>query len=390
MKRLTAYIIILIIAVFIGLLVVGDPGYVLFSFHHWTMEMPFWLCVLITIFIIWAIYVSWQIIHNLFNHHGRLRSWHRFRGVHSAHSSTSEGLIALIQGYWGRAEKLLMGGIKRSRAPLINYLAAAKAAQEQHKTKKRSEYLDKARKYAPKQQLAIGLMEAELQLQAHEYENALRTLKQVHKVAPRHPTVLQLLQQTYAAVGDWQHILKLIPSLQRHNAFTEDELIEIEAEAYEQQFSQANLTVKRLKACWDTLPKSIKTKTNIVKTYAAQLIKKHAHTDASLILINVLKKSWDDELMHLYAQAHSDHPDQHFKQAQKLLKDHPKNSSLLVGLGKIAIHNKAWEQAKDYLQQAIELEPSAEVYIQLGLTYQQLGNNTQAFSAYQQGAALLN
>jgi HemY protein len=389
-RTLVAYILVLIFAVFVGLLVVGDPGYVLFSFHHWTMEMPFWLCVLIAIIVIWVIYFLWRLLYDVFSHHGKLRSWHRFRGVHTSHSSTSEGLIALIQGYWSRAEKLLIDGVKRSRTPLINYLSAAKAAQEQHKINKRDEYIELARNYAPKQQLAVGLMEAELKLQEHEYESALATLKQVHKIAPKHQTVLELLQKTYSELGDWEHVLQLMPALQRHDAFTENELADIEAKAYAQQFAQAKLTVTKLKACWDKLPRRAQSNLSIIKSYAKQLIKKHADADASAVLLNALKKTWDDELMALYAQAHSDSPEVHFKQAKGFLKNHPNNANLLMSLGKIAIHSKAWEDAKDYLQQAIDLEPTAEAYIQLGLTYQQLGDNTKAFSAYQQGAALLS
>lgn len=390
MRKLITYIILLVFAVFIGLLVVGDPGYVLFSFHRWTVEMPFWLCVLITVIVIWVIYFLWRLLYDIFSQHGKLRSWHRFRGVHASHSSTSEGLIALIQGYWSRAEKLLIGGVKRSRAPLINYLSAAKAAQEQHKINKRNEYLEQARDYAPKQQLAIGLMQAELQLQEREYEAALITLKALYKLAPKHQTVLELLQKTYSALGDWQHVLQLMPALQRHDAYTENELADIEAKAYEQQFSQSELTVAKLKACWNDLPRQAQNNPTIVKSYAQQLLKKHADADASTILLNALKKTWDDTLMALYAQAHSDNPEQHFKQALHFLKHHPNNPKLLMSLGKIAIHNKAWEKAKEFLQQTIELEPSAEAYIQLGLTYQQLGDNTQAFNAYQQGAALLS
>ena len=50
MKRLIIYLIILVAAVWLGLKIAEDPGYALFAYQRWTVEMPLWLAALGIIF----------------------------------------------------------------------------------------------------------------------------------------------------------------------------------------------------------------------------------------------------------------------------------------------------------------------------------------------------
>ena len=65
--------------------------------------------------------------------------------------------------------------------PLINYLGAAKAAQEQGAFERRDNLLQKAYRVAPEADLAIGLTQAELEIEQHQFEHAMATLNHLRK-----------------------------------------------------------------------------------------------------------------------------------------------------------------------------------------------------------------
>ena len=52
--------------------------------------------------------------------------------------------------------------------------------------------------------IAVGVVQAELQLDADQKEQALATLQHLREVSPKHPYVLQLLQNLYSEMNQWQ------------------------------------------------------------------------------------------------------------------------------------------------------------------------------------------
>ncbi|MBT8148649.1 MAG: tetratricopeptide repeat protein, partial [Gammaproteobacteria bacterium] len=63
--------------------------------------------------------------------------------------------------------------------------------------------------------VAIGLTQAELQIQNNQYEQALATLLRVKKKASNHPVVLKLLARVYTELNDWHSLIKLLPALRQ-------------------------------------------------------------------------------------------------------------------------------------------------------------------------------
>src|SRR5690606_34064204 len=118
----------------------------------------------------------------------------------------------LIEGRFRKAEKLLLAGVKRSIEPLMNYLAAAKAAQEQKEFARRDAYIRKAYVVEPKAELVISLTAAELRFENHELQEALIILNRLRESHPRHPRVLTLLEKIYIRMGDFEGLRQLLPA----------------------------------------------------------------------------------------------------------------------------------------------------------------------------------
>lgn len=51
------FIIIFIAAAFFGFKIVQDPGYALFVYHGWSVQMPLWVAILLFLFLFFCIYL---------------------------------------------------------------------------------------------------------------------------------------------------------------------------------------------------------------------------------------------------------------------------------------------------------------------------------------------
>lgn len=215
MLRFIVFLMILVVSVYVGLKVAEDPGFALFTYQNWSVEMPLWLAFLALIVSFYLVSLIVRFFDDLDFSWYRFHAWRSLRRKNKADTQTNRGLVDLIEGDWENAERLLLQGVQPEEVSLINYLAAAFAAHEQHAYDKRDAYLKKAQDIAPHAELAIGLTAARLQLDQSQLEQALATLKNLRHIAPKHKLVLKLLERVYIRLSDWPALLDLIPSLHK-------------------------------------------------------------------------------------------------------------------------------------------------------------------------------
>ncbi len=199
----------------------------------------------------------------------RWRDWLKWRRKNKSYSKTNRGLIELVEGNWRTAENYLLEGIDQSEAPLINYLGAAKAAQERGAYEKRDLYLRQAYHIAPQAKMAIGLTQAKLQFEQGQLEQALATLEQLLQIAPYHPVVVKLLQQTYIRLSDWKGLVKLLPHIRKADLLSLDQFEKLQKHVY-WELLQANMSKPDyIKEIWQTLPRKLKKDPQFEKFYAS-------------------------------------------------------------------------------------------------------------------------
>ena len=273
MRRLLWILFFLIISVWIGLKIAADPGIALFSWQNWSIEMPLWFAALVLIIILFILYFMLRFFSGIGSSWHALGNWLRKK---IAYSHTHRGLIELLEGQWKYAEADLLKGVAQSDAPLINYLAAAKAAHERGAYDRRDSYLEKAHRVAPQENIAIGLTQAQLQLQQGQVEQALATLNQLGSIAPKQVLVLKLLERLYIHLGDWQHILKLLPALRKAKFTDNDYLDKLELTMYEELLkSAAHKTNDKetIDEIWHSIPRKLQKNPQLIRCYVNQIFK---------------------------------------------------------------------------------------------------------------------
>jgi HemY protein len=146
--------------------------------------------------------------------------WFGSRRRRKANLQTVAATLAMAEGHYSQAEKLMLKGADNSDTPLLNYLSAAKVAQARGDDVRRDHYLQKAQEENPKAELALTLIQTQLQIEQGQYDSALGRLESVYALNPRHPMVLDQLRQVYLAREDWAALIDLAPALRKVGKLT--------------------------------------------------------------------------------------------------------------------------------------------------------------------------
>lgn len=384
---------------FVGELMIQDSGYVLIAYNQTTIETSLW--VLLVALLITFILLHWVI--NVITHTKlpttKLKAWKDHRNHLISRRKTLKGLTSLSEGNWAQAQKQLAQAAERSDLPLVNYLAAARAAHEQNNEQATDELLQKARNSTPEAEVTVAISQAEIQLSRGQLEPCLATLLRLRTLAPKNTYVMKLLKDIYLRLNDWQALSKLIPILRKHQALKEDELSQLSRDCYGQLLEESinKLPVEtsnddRLKAlgkAWNDLPSDLSRDGDLVQRYTELLVSLGAESRAEQSLKDLLKRNWDDKLVNLYGRLSGENAKKQLDTARGWLKSHDDSPSLQLTLGRLSMRNQHWGQAVKYFEQSLALDPSSETLAELARLLRHLGDNDRAQVLLQQNLNLV-
>ena len=239
MKRLLILLIIgIALALGISILVSHDPGYVRVSYGNWLVESNLVIAILAVALFVFALISLLGFKRRVISSSKHFGRWFGRSAQSRATLKTEKGLIALLEGNWSVASRLLARSANKSHKPLINYLAAAHASNELGQTKEAELMLKKAYESTSDSDFAVGIAQAQIQFQQGQFEPCLATLLRLHKQQLHHPFVLKLLKTVYIKLEDWHNLIKLIPSLQKDAKLSVDEIKSLESQAWNKLFIQ--------------------------------------------------------------------------------------------------------------------------------------------------------
>lgn len=386
MWRLLFFILLLVASVWLGLEIANHPGYVLLYYKPWMVQMPVWFALVAFILFLGIFYIIIDSIDRLEFLWFRIKNWSRIRKEHKSYSKTQHGLELLIEARWKKAEQLLLAGLNQSYEPLMNYLGAAKAAHEQGAFDRRDEYIQKAYEVAPKAELAIGLTRAEFDLAQDHLEQAMATLTHLQQIAPRHPSVLRLLEKVYVRLGDWKNLEALLPSMRKAKMLTKEQAELFEKNLYSEMFRTANNQNKEeLEKTWHDIPRSVRKNPDVICVYVQQLLRVGDTKEASELIRKTLKHEYQAELVRIYGNLPFDNLNKQLVLVNAWLKEYGQQPEILLTLAKLCAQLKLWGKAKDYLDKCLAQGANAEASLEYGKLLENLGDADGAMQKYKAG-----
>ena len=367
---ISLFIVGIVIALALLVAILNDPGYVRISVGHWLIESNLWVMVTLNLILITVIIFALQIKGVLTNSSKSIFTRLGLSGAQRANTNTEKGLLAALEGNWKQANKLLSRSASNSSKPVINYLAAAHAANKFGQVKDAELLLKKAYEDTSDSDFAIGIVQAQIQFEQQKYEPCLATLLRLKKQQSSHPSILKLLKNVYLKLEDWQQLVNLIPALRKELKMSEDKSNTLELLAWNKLFIQKSDEIlntaeqapsaEALAILWKKLPKNLRFDTSIIKIYAEQLIRIKHEPECEALLRKLLAQHWHDELISLYGTVKGNAPSEQLITAENWLKERPQNAALLISLGRLSLRNKRWNKALEYFEASNNLQNSLE------------------------------
>ncbi|SEQ93113.1 HemY protein [Amphritea atlantica] len=383
MKRIFILLLAFMFAgTWIGQKMIQDSGYTLFAYGQTTVEMSLWVFLVLIVALFFALHWGINLFKRSLKSGTHLRLWSGSRKSRIAHDKTLKGLIALSEGNWWKAQRLLSISADNADLPLINYLAAAHAAQEQGDEKACDELLQKARASTPEAEITVGINQAQTQLARGQLEPSLATLLSLRKKAPKNTYVMKLLRKVYIQLNDWQSLQALIPELRKNKALKPEKLLQTEQLCY-QKLLELSIVLpdsassdekrKALAETWHNMPGQLTQDDQLARHYTRLLVSIGAESKAEPVIRELIKRNWDNELVNLYGRIEGENPKKQLDTARSWLKDDPLNPDLLLTLGRLSQRNQHWGKAITYFEQSLELSPRAETLSELARLLKNLG-----------------
>ncbi len=334
-----------------------------------------------------AFYVLIWLFKTLFGMKKTIQNYRTTRLSNKAGQNLTQGLMQFTSGHWAKSEALLLQNIEHAETPLLNYLAAARAAHMQESYDQRDQYLKKAAAKGDNARIAVAVSQAEMQLGSKQVEQARATLVHLLELSPAHPYATKLLASVYYQQEDWNNLFELLPQLKKQKQLRASVLKKYEAVSLKGIFQSTALKGEpaKLHLLWKKLPTAIKSKPQAVLHYIDALISVDDTKLAEKILLGALNKNWDAGLVERFGQIEHVSLNKSIQQAEKWLQQNENSPELLICLARLYRSNMLWGKACYFYESALNMAPDTKGYLEFAELLSQLDDEDNAALCYRKG-----
>ncbi|MGV3346643.1 protoheme IX biogenesis protein HemY [Enterobacteriaceae bacterium LUAb1] len=361
MLKVFLLFLLLIAGIVTGPMIAGHQGYVLIQTDNWDIETSVTGLVIVLLLVFMVIFAVEWLLRRLLRTGASIRRWFRGRKHQRARKQTNEALLKLAEGDYKQVETLMSRNADHADQPVVNYLLAAEAAQQRNDTIRANQYLERATDLAEGDPLPVEITRVRIQLARNEDHAARHGIDRLLDVAPRHPEVLRLAEQIYLRTQAWRSLLDIIPSMEKAQISDDNHRMALQQQAWLGQMNQiiADQGCEGLKQWWKNLPRKTRHKTTLQVNMAERLIECGDHNAAQKMILEGLKRQYDERLILLLPRLETDNPEQLEKMLCKQIKQQEITPLLHSTLGQLLMKQGAWEQAIAAFREALKARPDA-------------------------------
>lgn len=229
-----------------------------------------------------------------------------------------------------------------------------------------------------------------LQLARNENHAARHGIDKLLEITPRHPEVLRLAEQAYTRTGAWHSLLDIIPSMAKANVNDEEHRAALEQQAWIGLMDKtlADRGSEGLREWWKNQSRKTRGQVALQVAMANLLIESDDHDTAQQIIIDGLKKQYDDRLVMLIPRLKTNNPEQLEKVLRQQIKTVGDRPLLWSTLGQSLMRHGEWQEASIAFRAALKQRPDAFDYAWLADTLDRLHQPEEAAALRRDGLLL--
>lgn len=370
MLKVLLLFLLLIAGVVLGPMLAGHQGYVLIQTDNWNIETSVTgLVIILVLSLLIILGVEW-LLRRIFRTSAVTRGWFTGRKRRHARRQTQAALVKLAEGDYQQVEKLLSRNADHAEQPMINYLLAAEAAQQRGDEARADQHLERATELNDGDPLPVEITRVRIQLARNENHAARHGIDRLLDIAPRHPEVLRLAEQAYVRTGAWSALLDILPAMEKIKLGDDSHRVALQQQAWLGLMNQAmaDQGSDGLKRWWQNQSRKTRHETALQVAMADHLIVCDDHDTAQQIVLDGLKRQYDERLVLLMPRLKSGHPEQLEKALRQQIKQHGATPLLYSTLGQLLMQHGEWQQASEAFRAALKQRPDAFDYAWLADT----------------------
>lgn len=368
-----------------------NDGYVLLVLPPWRIELSLNLLILLQLVGFTVLYLFLRVVSHTLGLPQAVREFRARRRRGQAERALGDAVRFSFEGRYGRALRSAASAHAAGYAPALAALVAARAAHALRDAERESEWLRRAAQHELDDgttRSARLMTDAELNLDAHRYADALGALDVLAAGGQRHIAALRLALRAQQALGDWREVLRLVRQLEKHRALSAEQAAPLRLRAYQEILRSLSLDAGALATYWREIPVAERHAPRLVAEAARLLIAAEDCLNAQRIIEDALEEEWDSSLLAVYAECRKGDVLGRIAQAEDWLKQQPRDAQLLLALGRLCRQQQLWGKAQSYLEASLSIEPTRLAHLELGALFDRLDRADEANRHYRAAASM--
>jgi len=222
------------------------------------------------------------------------------------------------------------------------------------------------------------MLEAEMNLEMARPLEALQTLQALKKEAGAHTAALRLELRALQGAGRYAEIPSLVDQLVKRKVYGPQEGEYLRAAARAGELKELAHDPTGLRAYWNRLSDADQRVPKIARAAARSFLALGGDSEAATILARSLERTWESDLVVLYADCRTSEPTRQLEQAERWLTEHNQDAALLHALGVLCVRAQLWGKAQTYFEASLAVEDFYRTHVALGELLARIGRDGEA------------
>jgi len=385
MRRLIWSLLIVSAAVGLGMLMRFNNGNVAVLWPPYRVDVSVNLAVLLLVVAFVLVHLVLLALSNALNLPARVRDYRERRRHETATAGLRDGLLALFEGRFGRAERLAQGALGDSSLAGVASLVAARAAHRMRESERRDRWLDAARDEAGSANATL-MTSAELAVEDHRPADAVAAIETLRSGGPRHIHALRIALRAHEQAESWDALLQVLRQLEKRDALHPAAIRGLKIRAYRALFAACGddlLSVQQLYASLSLADRAID---EIAEAAAHAFAAAGRPEQAARIVEQALDERMAEPLLALYGALDGVGARERLRHAERWRVRYGDSPVLLMTLGRLCAAEGLWGKAEEFLVLAERAAPGRQSHLLLAQLYERLGRAEDAQAQYRLAA----
>ncbi len=385
MRRVIWSLLVVSVAVGLAMLMRFNDGNVALLWPPYRVDVSVNLAILLLVIGFVLLHLMLLALSNALNLPSRVRQYRERRRRESAMASLRDGLLALFEGRFGRAERLAQGALGDHSLAGVASLVAARAAHRMREGERRDRWLEAARAEANSTHATL-MTSAEFAVEDHRPGDAIAAIEALHAGGLRHIHALRIALRAHEQSQDWAALLQVLRQLEKRDALHPAAIRGLKIRAYRALFASRSDDLFPVQQLYASLTPADRQVDEIAEAAARAFAVVGRPEQAARIVEQVIDQHMAQPLLSLYATLDAVPARERLRQAEAWRVRYGDSAPLLMTLGQLCMAEELWGKAEEFLLLAERAGPGGPVQLLLAQLLERLGRTGEAHARYRLAA----